>query len=251
MKREYNEKKLHSYIRDNHLETYMSADIFSLSELLVFDKNEYLVQAGYPAKYLCFLVHGDVIISSCTSADKRTCISYCHPFTIIGEAASLWQMAPSRSVKAMTRCICIGINLTKHRQLLLNDLLFLQNICQILTCKLNADNELSQTLSEPLEVRLSRFILEYSVNRIFTFQLTNCADILNTSYRHLLRMLKCFCAMEVIQKARNCYVIVDERRLGDIANGTVAPILSDPRSRPDAGPPPDPRQNLQSPHKRH
>lgn len=31
MKRDLNEKKLHSYIRDNHLETYMSADIFSIS----------------------------------------------------------------------------------------------------------------------------------------------------------------------------------------------------------------------------
>lgn len=221
MKQESNEKKLCAYIRDNRLDTYMSADIFPLSELLVFDKNEYLVKAGYPAKYLCFLVNGDVMISSCSSNDKNTCISYCHPFTIIGEAASLWQMAPSRSVKAMTRCTCIGISLEKHRQLLLNDLLFLQNTCQILACKLNADNELSQTLSQPLEVRLSRFILEYSVNQIFTFQLTNCADILNTSYRHLLRMLKCFCAMKVIEKARNCYVIVDTKRLEEIAGGTV------------------------------
>ena len=49
MKRDLNEKKLHSYIRDNHLETYMSADIFSISELLLFDKNEYLVEVGYPA----------------------------------------------------------------------------------------------------------------------------------------------------------------------------------------------------------
>lgn len=221
MKREHNEKKLHSCILENHLETYMSADIFSISELLVFDKNEYLVQAGYPANYLCFIVYGDVIISSCSANDKSTCISYCHPFTIIGEAASLWQMAPSRSVKAMTQCTCIGINLTKYRQVLLNDLLFLQNICQILTCKLNSDNELSQTLSDPLEVRLSRFILEYSVNQMFTFQLTNCADILNTSYRHLLRMLKCICSMGVLKKARNCYVIIDKKRLGEIADGTL------------------------------
>ena len=221
MKRDLNEKKLHSYIRDNHLETYMSADIFSISELLLFDKNEYLVEAGYPAGYLCFLVNGEVIISSCSTNDKNTCISYCHQFTIIGEAASLWQMAPCRSVRALTPCTCIGINLTKYRQLLLNDLLFLQNICQILTCKLNTENELSQTLSDPLEVRLSRFILEYSIDQIFTFQLTNCADILNTSYRHLLRMLKCFCAMGVLKKARNCYVIMDGTRLGEIANGTL------------------------------
>ena len=71
MKRDLNEKKLHSYIRDNHLETYMSADIFSISELLLFDKNEYLVEAGYPAGYLCFLVNGEVIISSCSTNDKK------------------------------------------------------------------------------------------------------------------------------------------------------------------------------------
>ena len=62
---------------------------------------------------------------------------------------------------------------------------------------------------------------------IFTFQLTNCADILNTSYRHLLRMLKCFCAMGVLKKARNCYVIMDGTRLGEIANGTL--VIGNPQ----------------------
>ena len=38
MKRDLNEKKLHSYIRDNHLETYMSADILpSLAHFLTSD----------------------------------------------------------------------------------------------------------------------------------------------------------------------------------------------------------------------
>lgn len=221
MRREFDDKKLHSYICGNQLKTYLSSDIFSISELLLFDKNEYLVEAGYPADYLYFLVAGEIVISSCSTNDKNTCISYCRHFTIIGEAASLWHMPPHRSVRALTRCTCIGISLTKHRQLLQNDLLFLQNICQILTCKLNAENELSQTLYDSLEVRLSRFILECSVNQIFSFQLTNCAYILNTSYRHLLRMLKQFCAMGMLKKAKNCYIVENASDLSMVLNGTL------------------------------
>lgn len=223
MKRLNDEQKMRAYIRDNNLENYISADIFAISELLLFDKDDDLVQAGYPSNYLYFLVSGEVIVYSSSANDRNICISYCHQFTIIGEAASLWQMIPRRTVKALTPCTCIAINLAKHRHLLLNDLLFLQNICQILTCKLNADNELSQSLSDTLEVRLSRFILNYSFNQNFTFQLTNCADILNTSYRHLLRMLKCFCTMGVLKKAKNCYIITDRKRLEEIADG-ILPI---------------------------
>ena len=48
MRREYDEEKLHSYIRDNHLENYMSADIFTISELLLFDKMIILCRPDIP-----------------------------------------------------------------------------------------------------------------------------------------------------------------------------------------------------------
>ena len=221
MKRLSNKKKLDFYIFQNHLDTYMNADIFSISELLSFEKNEFLVQSGYPSDYIYFLVDGNVLIFEQSPNDKHTCISYCHSLTVIGEAASLWNMTPIKNVKAMSSCICVGINLNKYRKLLLNDLLFMQNICQILSCKLNSENELSQTLLEPLEMRLSKFIIKYSDNGIFDFQLINCADILNSSYRHLLRILKLFCSMDILKKSKKGYVIVDRERLELISKGSL------------------------------
>lgn len=222
MKRETTLSKLSACIRDNHLQRYMESDLLSISELVYFDKNEYLIQAGFPSDHLYFLVSGEVIISSYTATDKSTCVSYCRKPTMIGEAASLWQMIPSRSVRAITSCVCIAINLNLHRQKLLHDRLFLQNVCQVLAYKLNDENGLCGNLSEALEIRLSRFILSNSPGDTFAFQLTNCADILNTSYRHLLRMMKGFCMMGALEKRKNGYQVLNRNLLQQISEGAVA-----------------------------
>ncbi len=221
MRKLTNNKKLEFYISQNYLDTYMNADIYSIGELLTFEKNEFLVHSGYPSDYIYFLVDGNVLVFEQSPNDKHTCISYCHSLTVIGEAASLWNMAPIKNVKAMSNCTCVGINLNKYRKLLLNDLLFMQNICQILSCKLNSENELSKTFQEPLEMRLSKFILNYSNNNIFDFQLINCADILNSSYRHLLRVLKLLCSLDILKKSKTGYEIADREKLELIANGSL------------------------------
>lgn len=221
MRKLANKKKLEFYISQNHLDSYMNADIHSIGELLIFEKNEFLVQSGYPSDYIYFLVEGNVLVFEQSPNDKHTCISYCHSLTVIGEAASLWNMAPIKNVKAMSHCTCVGINLNKYRKLLLNDLLFMQNICQILSCKLNSENELSKTFQESLEMRLAKFILNYSNKGVFDFQLINCADILNSSYRHLLRVLKLFCSLNILNKSKTGYEIADRDKLELIAKGSL------------------------------
>ena len=221
MRRDHNTDRLLECIRSNQLQRYMSSDLSAISELIYFDKNEYLIQAGFPSDYLYFLVDWEVIISSYTSADKSTCVSYCQKLTMIGEAASLWQMVPSRSVRAITPCTCIAVNLNLYRHLLLNDLLFLQNVCQVLTYKLNDESDQCGNPAEALESRMARFILSNSPDNLFSFQLTNCADILNVSYRHLLRMLKTFCQMGVLEKVKNGYRVTSRDSLEKLADGTL------------------------------
>lgn len=227
MKKISDPSKHRKFIENHKLQDYMDTDLFSISELCTFEKNEHLIHAGHVSDYIYFLVEGKLMVYSYTSDSKNVCINYFQESTLIGEAASLWEMVPNTSVKAMTSCVCVSINLTKHRQTLQNDVCFLKNVCQIVSYRLNSETHLANSLTESMDVRLAKFILHNSRENIFSFQLTTCAAILNVSYRHLLRTLMSFCDNKILKKSKNCYYILNIEALENMAN-PLANLTSKP-----------------------
>ena len=73
---------------------------------------------------------------------------------------------------------------------------------------------------EPLETRLAAFILETEQDGVFRYNLTLCADLVETSYRHLLRTLHTFCAMGILKrKEKSSYLIADRSQLEELRMG--------------------------------
>lgn len=220
MKKNLSEALRRSYISNNGLDAITSLDIFAISELHEFDKKEYLIQSNAPSKYLYFLVKGEAIVTH-DALDRTICVSYVKPICWLGEAASLWRQKPSCNVQALSPCTCIAINLWQYREALISDLLFMQNTCQILNGKLNEAAFARSDLLEPLEVRLARFILRTATQDAFDLHLTNCAIILNASYRHLLRIVKDFCDRNILEKHKSRYQVVDREALARYSEGDL------------------------------
>ena len=203
------------------LADYMTLDIYKISDLVSFERNEYLVTAGVPSPYLYFILSGKTICFSHTSSEKNNCVFFSQRQTLVGEASSLFGKPPAFNVKALSDTLCIAISLSRYRGDLLNDLTFVRNVCQLLASKINNEGRYSTTLLDPLEVRLAQFILLNSNGRLFTLQLTDCADALNTSYRHLLRIMKQLCALNILSKEHNCYYIQDRDALERVSSGEL------------------------------
>ncbi len=208
MKKLSDNSRLEKYIETMELQSYLDHDLFSISTLISFEKDEHLIHLDTPSDYLYFLVKGTVRVYSYSSDTQNIVISRSQPVAILGEASSLWNLLPKGNVKAESDCLCVGISLKKYRSILQNDVRFLQNICQILSYRLNSGITLATSLTEPVETRLARFILENTVNERFSFQLTTCAAILNVSYRHLLRTINSFKEDGIIEKENNYYVVL-------------------------------------------
>ena len=134
-----------------------------------------------------------------------TC-GYHDGFALLGEAASLWGNLPSNNVQALTECDCVGVSLSRHRDVLLNDVPFLQYVGKTLAERLTSRDE--SFLLDPLEIRLSYFILANAQEGIFRFNLTEASKILNVSYRHLTRTLKSFCEDGLLEKQGHAFLIV-------------------------------------------
>ena len=70
---------------------------------------------------------------------------------------------------------------------------------------LNSGINLANSLTEPVETRLAKFILLHEEKGVFTHQLTTCAAVLNVSYRHLLRTITNFRENRILEKQKSKY----------------------------------------------
>lgn len=226
MKKIQDAEQLSAYVEMHHLQDYMDSDILAMASLQYFEKEEHLIRTGTTSDFLYFLVDGTVMVYSYSSDTQNICIDHAKPATPLGEASSLWGLLPKSSVKAVSNCMCVSIPLNQYREQLQQDVRFLQNICQLLSYRLNSGINLANSLTEPVETWLAKFILTNHENEKFSFRLTTCASILNVSYRHLLRTITNFRDANILEKKKNYYLIHDFDALNDLAENLSSPAKS-------------------------
>lgn len=212
---------LNKYISETGISELFSKNITDTLELFSFDKSEFLINEGEPSDYLYFLVSGKIKVFSHSSSGKVLFLSTLQGFEVLGETCSLWQETPTASVQSTTNVYCLGISMIKYREILLNDIQFLRYISMNLGKRLSsANNNACITIFDSLESRLASFILKTSSNNIFCYNLTECAELLCTSYRHLLRVINLFCNTKKLKKTGKCYEILDKDYLTNISSSS-------------------------------
>lgn len=206
-------------LKETRISGIFSLDISEIVELFLFKEGEYLIHQGEYSEYLYFLASGRVKVFSTNLSGNIVPFGYYQRFRVIGEVSLLWGKKPDTSVQAVEKCYCFGINLEKHRHILLNDNSFLRYICKLL-CSIvkTLDNNMAVLMFMPLETRLASFILQNTEDGIFQSSLLECSELIATSYRHLLRMMKDFCDRGMLKKEKQKYLVVDEKKLREIAS---------------------------------
>jgi cAMP-binding proteins - catabolite gene activator and regulatory subunit of cAMP-dependent protein kinases len=221
MKKVNNKEKLLSLRNKSNIDNVLGQDADTLLELFYFQKDEFVLYEGLCSDYLYFLAEGQVRIYSSVGNGKNLDHGMYPGNRIIGEAACLWGDEASASVQCMENCYLFGIFLETNRDALLNNVIFLRYICDILREQMRIQKQSSHTMFFPLERRLASLLLQNSENGILQYNLTVCADMLSTSYRHILRVLDSFCRQGLVKKlGRGQYAIQHEKCLEDIAAHT-------------------------------
>ncbi|SMP52326.1 cyclic nucleotide-binding domain-containing protein [Anoxynatronum buryatiense] len=220
MMRIENEDLLADFQQQYQVQALFSSGECPEMELFAFQKGDILLEEGMPSKHLFFLVAGAVKIATYSTTGKVLQLSHLEAFQVIGEMAVLWEREATANVQATKPGYCLALSLEKHRQQLLNDVVFLRYVCHRLSEKMTDHNQVfSHTIFEPLENRLAALILQRAANQVVRPVLTEWAELLCTSYRHLLRSLSALCAEGAIEKQGRQYRVKDEVMLGKIASG--------------------------------
>jgi CRP/FNR family transcriptional regulator, putaive post-exponential-phase nitrogen-starvation regulator len=214
-----NKALLSQYFETYHIDTLFDHDPKPELLLFEFQKDDMVLYAGTHADYIYLLVEGKVKVFNYSHDGKTIFLTQLKPFQILGETATLWGWEATANVQAMITSHCIGIDLLQYRELLLNSVPFLNFLCQNMAIKLALQNKyFSNTIHDSLEIRLAALILSRSDKQVFQPNLTEYAEFLGTSYRHLLRTMRKFNERGILRKQGRSYLILNSDALKQIAN---------------------------------
>jgi CRP/FNR family putative post-exponential-phase nitrogen-starvation transcriptional regulator len=223
MKRVYDKEKLKGYIDKYGIHQIFSRDMTEYMELLSFKENDYICKAGEQLDTFFFFVEGKAKVYAAQSNGKSLLLCFYYPFKVLGDLEFQHLEYADCTVQAIEGCYCIGISMDNIRRYLGEDVKFLRYVCGSLGEKLRRlSNYSSINLLYPLENRLSSYILgcrrsDEQNHILFEGNLSEVAELLGTSYRHLLRTLKLLCGQKAIKKNIHNYEVLDIEKLESLA----------------------------------
>lgn len=198
---------------------YFSDDALSFAELHRFEADEFILCEGQTPEYLYFVAEGQAKVYLSQINGKISLVNFLHAPCFIGEMELLNAQWDAIGVQAMTTVICIALPMQQFRKTLLNNPIFLRELCIYLSQKAN-DNSRTYTrnMCYPLENRLAKFIQLTAHGSIYSEKHTEAAEYLAVTYRHLLYVIAAFVKKGILQKTTCGYKIIDHEALDLLAS---------------------------------
>lgn len=201
-------------------------DMKNEMRLLKFDKHEYLSREDEDLEYLLFFIQGKAKVFKTLPNGRNLFLAFYKPFRVIGDIEIVKNQSATGTIQALSTCYCLAIPMEKAILELIKDRKFLKFTCESLAEKLSAVSMNSSiNLLYPLENRLASYInesLAYGENEEslyidFDENLVNIAELLGSSYRHLLRTFNTLCKKGVLEREDGKYKIINATLLKDLA----------------------------------
>ncbi|MDS0524621.1 cyclic nucleotide-binding domain-containing protein [Clostridium sp. SHJSY1] len=218
MKKIENNKIKEMYIKKYKLNEVFTNDMRGFMELLCFDRNEFLSKQNEKVDYLYFIVKGKLKVFKTLKNGKNILLSFNYPLMMLGDLELMNSEGADANIQVIEDAYCIALHVDKVQEILLNDIKYLRYACNSISKKLKDTSKNSAiNLLYPLENRLASYMLAMKshVNGKLVFEenLTEIAELLGTSYRHLLRTLEAFIKKGALEKTNRSYEIIDENLL--------------------------------------
>ena len=213
------EQKLLSYYQQRHLDRFIGPDRLDQFTLRRFEKGEPICELEQPIDNLHFFVEGRVKVFLPMPNARQLLLCFYEPLQLFGDL-EIFEPEPvaTTTVEALTPCVCLSLQRTFVIDHLAADPIFLKQLYRSLGRKLGrVIRNSALNLLHPLENRVASYILATAtLNQdqqwVFSGNLTQIADLLGTSFRHLHRTLQSLCDQGLLVKVKTTYTIqqIDE-----------------------------------------
>ncbi|MBT2644978.1 cyclic nucleotide-binding domain-containing protein [Bacillus sp. ISL-41] len=219
-------EQIERYLRSYKVETLFTKEIIPYLTLFEFEKGEQICSQGEPVEYLYILVKGKVKIFTTSEEGKTLILSFKTPIEVIGDIEYVQEIDTINTVEAVSSVVMIGVRQTVVRRFLKDHSPFLQFLLKIITRKFYIKSQfMRHNILYPVETRLASYLVSvaYDENealingKVNTSNLTDIANLIGTSYRHLNRVIKDFCIKGMVERDNGAIVIKDLEGLKSLA----------------------------------
>lgn len=183
--------------------------------LIRYERGEWFLREGGAIEYLYFILSGKAKVCMSEPGGRNLLLCYYMSDGIMGDVELMMGSREAiSSVQALTPLTCIGLPLSTYTPALLAHLPFVLHLGRGLAKKLHASvASTTEIILKPFEGRLCAYLLQSAQGGLFSERLTDTAEQLGVSYRHLLRRLKALSEAGVIVKRRDGYFLFNEQEL--------------------------------------
>lgn len=230
MKQRLDRALLDEYIRVHNIESVFNERLLPYLSLYDFDQDELICSQDDPAQVLYILVKGKLKIYTTSPEGKTLILSFKTPLDVIGDIEYVRGMNIMNTVEAVSPVRMIGIQYRWLDQFAKDDPALLKFLLTIITDKFAIkSNSMRFNLMYPVEVRLASYLLSVffdDTDRLLNDQispssLTDAANLIGTSYRHLNRVLRRFCSDGLVERKKGYILIKDREGLSALASQNI------------------------------
>lgn len=229
MKKNSDHEQLSAYLKEHHIESVFNEELKPYLTLYRFNPGELICRQGEPFEVLYVLVKGKIKIHTTTAEGKALILSFKTPLEVIGDVEYIQGIEMINTVEAVSPVDMIGVHHQWIRKHSADHSPLLRFLLDIITKKFYIkSNSLSFNLMHPVEVRLASYLLSVSFETSDAFEgeyaaisLTDTANLIGTSYRHLNRVIQKFCEDGLVERSKRSILIKDRVGLSDIAGRNI------------------------------
>ncbi len=230
MKENTDREKLTRHLRAHHLETIFPERLQPHLSLYEFEPGDFICTQGSPAEMLYVLVKGKVKVYTSSAEGKTLILSFKKPLDLFGDIEHVHRAPILNTVEAVTPVSMIGVHDRWLRAYASDHAPLLQFMLETIAGKFyQMANAMSFNLMHPVEVRLASYLLSVSLDEADARQddarsaipLTDTANLIGTSYRHLNRVIQQFCAEDLVERHRGGIRVKDRERLSALAGRNI------------------------------
>lgn len=225
-----NEHQLLHYLKQYQLESVFHEPLRPHMTLCHFEKCELICREGEISEYLYVLVEGKVKIFTTSPQDKTLVLCFKTPLEVVGDIEYVRESNIVNTVQAVSPVVMLRIHYQWLAELASDYAPLLKFLLKIISHKFYIDSNFSNfNLMYPVEVRLASYLLSISTEEAGTvvheeldaFNLTDIANLIGTSYRHLNRVIQKLCADGLIMRDQGFIMVKDRAGLAEVAGHNI------------------------------
>lgn len=217
---------LETYLTQHEIEKVFHEPLRPHLGLYAFDPGEELCSQGERADMLYVLVKGKIKIYTTSPAGRTLVISFKNPLEVVGDIEYVRGLNIINTVEAVSPVTVIGISGKMLKRYGDDHAPLLRFMLDIITKKFYIKSDfLSFNLMVPVEVRLASYLLSVCYDesdagfegRLSTSALTDTANLIGTSYRHLNRVIRKLSEKGLVERSGGYLHVRDRFRLEQLA----------------------------------